>query len=234
MHTYNDGRYEEDDQFSFSHPSYSVICFSWICLSDIIKQQNKWPLWALKLNLKEIINIINISYYILIIVYSIYLFYVKIYLNFKIFNSTKHIQNITTLMSFQCKNWDILLLLVTNCLKSGIYHTCQFRPVIFHVLSGCMLLLLLLSHFSRVRLCATPETAAQQALLSLGFSRQEHWSGLPLPSPMHESEKWKWSRSVVSDSIDPMDCSPPGSSVHGIFQARVLEWGVIAFSAACC
>ena len=35
---------------------------------------------------------------------------------------------------------------------------------------------------------------------SLGFSRQEHWSGLPFPSPMHESEKWKWSRSVVSDS----------------------------------
>ena len=28
---------------------------------------------------------------------------------------------------------------------------------------------------------------------------------------------------------DPMDCSPPGSSVHGIFQARVLEWGAIAF-----
>ena len=29
---------------------------------------------------------------------------------------------------------------------------------------------------------------------------------------------------------DPMDCSPPGSSVHGIFQARVLEWGATAFS----
>ena len=29
---------------------------------------------------------------------------------------------------------------------------------------------------------------------------------------------------------DPIDCSPPGSSIHGIFQARVLEWGVIAFS----
>ena len=29
---------------------------------------------------------------------------------------------------------------------------------------------------------------------------------------------------------DPMDCSPPGFSVHGIFQARVLEWGAIAFS----
>ena len=51
------------------------------------------------------------------------------------------------------------------------------------------LLLLLLSCFSRVRLCATPETAAHQAALSMGFSRQEHWSGLPFPSPMHESEK---------------------------------------------
>ena len=61
-------------------------------------------------------------------------------------------------------------------------------------------LLLLLSHFSRVRLCATPETAAHQAPQSLGFSRQEHQSGLPFPSPVHESEKWKWNRSVVSTS----------------------------------
>ena len=50
-------------------------------------------------------------------------------------------------------------------------------------------LLLLLSHFSRVRLGATPETAAHQAPPSLGFSRQEHWSGLPFPSSMRESEK---------------------------------------------
>ena len=50
-------------------------------------------------------------------------------------------------------------------------------------------LLLLLSHFSRVRLCATPWTAAHQAPPSLGFSRQEHWSGLLFPSPMRESEK---------------------------------------------
>ena len=54
-----------------------------------------------------------------------------------------------------------------------------------------LLLLLLLSRFSRVWLCATPETAAHQAPPSLGFSRQEHWSGLPFPSPMHESEKGK-------------------------------------------
>ena len=43
--------------------------------------------------------------------------------------------------------------------------------------------------------------AAHQAPLSLGFSRQEHWSGLPFPSPIHENEKWKWSRSFVSDSL---------------------------------
>ena len=54
---------------------------------------------------------------------------------------------------------------------------------------GPLLLLLLLSHFSHVRLCATPEMAAKQAPPSLGFSRQEHWSGLPFPSLMHESEK---------------------------------------------
>ena len=45
-----------------------------------------------------------------------------------------------------------------------------------------------------------PMTAAHQAPPSLGFSRQEHWSGLPFPSPMHESEKWKWSHLVVPDS----------------------------------
>ena len=46
----------------------------------------------------------------------------------------------------------------------------------------------LLSRFSRVRLCATPD-GSPPGSPSLGFSRQEHWSGLPFPSPMHESEK---------------------------------------------
>ena len=49
--------------------------------------------------------------------------------------------------------------------------------------------------------------------LSLGFSRQEHWSGLPFPSPMHGSEKWKWSHSVVSDS----------SRLHGLQPTRLLH-----------
>ena len=51
------------------------------------------------------------------------------------------------------------------------------------------LLVLLLSHFSRGRLCVTPQMATHQAPPSLGFSRQEHWSGWPFPSPMHESVK---------------------------------------------
>ena len=94
------------------------------------------------------------------------------------------------------------------------------------------MLLLLLSCFSRVRLCATPETAAHQAPPSLGLSRQEHWSGLPFPSPMHESE------SEAAQSCptlrDPMHCSLPGSSIHGIFQARVLEWVANATPALLC
>ena len=87
----------------------------------------------------------------------------------------------------------------------------------------------LVQSFSCIQLFVTPWTAARQFPPSLGFSKQAHWSGLPFPSPMHESEKWKWSRSVVSR--DSMDCSLPGSSIHGSFQARVLEWGAIAFSA---
>ena len=74
------------------------------------------------------------------------------------------------------------------------------------------LLLLLLSRFSRVELCATPQMAAHQAPPSLGFSGQERWSGLPFPSPMPESETWKWSCSVVSNSERP----------HGLQSTRLL------------
>ena len=73
--------------------------------------------------------------------------------------------------------------------------------------------LLPLSRFSRVWLCATPQTTAHQAPPSLGFSRQEHWSGLPFPSPVHESEKWKWNCSIVSDSLRP----------HGLQPTRLLH-----------
>ena len=66
---------------------------------------------------------------------------------------------------------------------------------------------------SRVWPSATPWTTAYQAPPSMGFSRQEYWSGVPLPSPMHESEKWKWSCSVVSDPQRP----------HGLQPTRLLH-----------
>ena len=94
-----------------------------------------------------------------------------------------------------------------------------------------LLLLGLLSRFRHVRLCATPETATHQAPPSLGFSRQEHWSGLPfLLQCMKVKSESEVAQSCLTLS-DPMDCSLPGSSVHGILQARVLEWVAIAFSA---
>ena len=91
---------------------------------------------------------------------------------------------------------------------SGTIHTYLTHiPPVIHGLM-CMCVLLLLSRFSHVWLCATPEMAAHQAPPSLGFSRQEHWSGLPFPSPMHESEV---AQSCLTPS-DPMVCSPAASS----------------------
>ena len=92
------------------------------------------------------------------------------------------------------------------------------------------MLLLLLSRFSRVRLCATPQIAACQAPPSLGSPGKNTGVGchflLQCMTVKSESEV---AQSCLTLS-DPMDCSPPGSSIHGIFQARVLEWGAIAFS----
>ena len=85
---------------------------------------------------------------------------------------------------------------------------------------------------SRVQLLATPWTAAHQAPPSMGFSRQEYWSGVPLPS-LKEGIKVT-SASEVAQSYptlcNPTDCSLPGSSVHWNFQAIVLEWIAISFS----
>ena len=117
---------------------------------------------------------------------------------------------------------------VTECAKTE-----QFSDYPRIIFIAC-LLLLLLSRFSHVRLCVTPQTAAQQAPLSLGFSRQEHWSGLPFPSPTHESEKWKWSRSVVSNSSRPHGLQPTRLLHPWDFPGRVLEWGAIAFSVIAC
>ena len=107
------------------------------------------------------------------------------------------------------------------------------------------LLLLLLNCFSHVRLFATLWSIAQQAPLSMGFSRQEYWSGLPCP-PSFSGSSWSRDRTCISYSVffttsdtcktlravesesvkmlvaqsyltpcNPMDCSPPGSYIHG-------------------
>ena len=63
--------------------------------------------------------------------------------------------------------------------------------------------LLLLSHFSHVRLLGTPWTAAHQAHPSMGFSRQEYWSGVPLPSPsttLSQAFHWIFSENLF-DSV---------------------------------
>ena len=85
---------------------------------------------------------------------------------------------------------------------------------------------------SCVQLLATPWTAAYQAPLSMGFSRQEYWSGLPLPFPKYPIKAAAAAKSLQScpTLCDPIDASPPGSSVPGILQARILEWFAIAYS----
>ena len=70
---------------------------------------------------------------------------------------------------------------------------------------------------SRVWRLATPWTTAYQAPLSMGFSRQEYWSGVPLPSPK------------VAQSC-PALCDPVDYTIHGILQAKKLEWVVFPFS----
>ena len=105
-----------------------------------------------------------------------------------------------------------------------------WRHVLVLLSQVLLLLLLLLSRFSRVRLCATPETAAHQAPRSWDSPGKNTGVGCHF---LLQCMKVKSEREVAQSCPtlrDPMDCSLPGSSIHGIFQARVLEWGAIAFS----
>ena len=110
------------------------------------------------------------------------------------------------------KSRDITLLTKVRLVKAMVF------PVVMY---GCAA-----ESLQSCPILCDPQTAAHQDAPPLGFSRQEHWSGLPFPSPMRESEVAQ----LCPTLLDPMDCSLPGSSVHGIFQAGVLEWGAIAFS----
>ena len=105
-------------------------------------------------------------------------------------------------------------------------HTLLQTPNMKRIFNGSdfsvFTLLLLLSHFSRVQLCVNPQTAAHQAPPSLGFSRQEHWSGLPFPSPGHACVLSCFGSVWLCGT--PMDSSPAGSFVLWVLQARTLEW----------
>ena len=112
---------------------------------------------------------------------------------------------------------------------------------------------------SRVWLLVTPWTAAYQAPPSMGFSRQEYWSGVEYISPFLPSFSlsstplspfsfiliimtYKTSEYILRGSglrivwalcptlCNPVNCSPPDSSVHGVLQPRILEWVTIPFS----
>ena len=116
----------------------------------------------------------------------------------------------------------LLLLLTISQWNCAITSTLGFRKLSYKW-SNC----LTQDHTAAAKLlqsCPTlcdPIDGSPSALLSLGFSRQEHWSGLPFPSPLHESEKEV--AQLCPTLSYPMDYSLPGSSIHGIFQARVLD-----------
>ena len=91
------------------------------------------------------------------------------------------------------------------------------NPASLGLSESLLLLLLLLRHFSHIRLFVTPETAAHQASPSLRFSRQEHWRGCHF---LLQCVKVKSESEVAQSCLtcsDSMDCSLPGSSIHGIF-----------------
>ena len=120
--------------------------------------------------------------------------------------------------------------------------------------------LCMLSCFCCVQLFLTQWTVAHPEPLSLGFSRQKYWTGLPCPPPgdlpnlgikptsltspalagglSTTSATWEAYAPRVCAKLlqlcltlcNPMDTSPPGSSVHRILQARILEWVVISYS----
>ena len=103
--------------------------------------------------------------------------------------------------------------------------------LVFEVwLFSCIVIMpILLSHFSRVWPCVTHRR--QPTRLPRPWDSPGKNTGVGC-HVLLQCIKVK-SESEVSQSCltlsDPMDCSPPGSSAHGIFQARLLEWGAIAF-----
>ena len=120
---------------------------------------------------------------------------------------------------------------VSLFLLQGIFPTQESNPGLSHcrqILYYLSHQLLLLSRFSRVRLYVTPLTASYQAPLSLGFSRQKHWSGLPCPLPGDFPNTGIKSRSLALQ-VDSFPSEPPGKSKNtgvGSFSGDLPDPGV--------
>ena len=123
-------------------------------------------------------------------------------------------------------------MLSTIFLSSSLQNFTQGLPFFVTSLSYhlILLLLLLLSHFSRVRLCDPIDSSLPGSPIPWDSPGKNTGVGCHfLLQCMKVKSESKVAQSCLTLS-DPMDCSLPGSSTHGIFQARVLEWGAIAFS----
>ena len=120
-----------------------------------------------------------------------------------------------------------------HCIQknSMCFHVDCWPPMVqtFHSLYT----LLLLSRFSRVRLCVTPETAAHQLPRPWDSPGKNTGVGCHFLLQCMKVKSQSEVTQLCPTPSNPMDCSLPGSSVHGICQARVLEWGAIAFSTVC-
>ena len=132
-------------------------------LTHVLRSENIcWMKWLTKRKLHLIDN------HIFFMVYIIYTFGIKK-------SVSKYIFNMETVRDFIFLDFKITT-------DNGCSHEIERHLLLGRKAMTNLLLLLLLSRFSHVRLCATPETTAHQAPQSLGFSRQEHRSGLPFPS----------------------------------------------------
>ena len=78
---------------------------------------------------------------------------------------------------------------------------------------------------SRVRLLATPWTAAHQAPPSMGFSRQEYWSGVPLPSPLFPQDSSKTRTAAWAFSSEPW-----WSHLRGLDGPEAGRWALLLFT----
>ena len=131
-----------------------------------------------------------------------------------------------------CTNshWNVLLYVSMKC----ILYVCMSSVICIYISYVYVCMLLLLSRFSRVQLCVQPHRQQPTRLLCPWDSPGKNTGAgcyflLQCIKVKSQSEV---AQSCLTPS-DPTDCSPPGSSIRGIFQARVLEWGAIAFSNIC-